>query len=205
MGVQYVNVEPAGPAITAINPNPIPTGSYTITLTGAGFKAGATVSSAGNNLPTTYVNATTLKTSGYQGRRGRCGVFRWRTPAASLGRYLQRSSRAHPGAAADYLACISLGDPGPDTAVHLIRRNKLDGDRGHYLLDGFVQGTGGHACLQRSHSDRNRPRRISQRKGHAAAHSSGKTISPTTVSLDLRQRSSLPLRTQPVGQRTMGR
>lgn len=67
LGEQYVNVEPAGPAISAISPNPIPTGNYTVTLTGAGFQAGATVSAAGNNLPTTYVSATTLKASGYQG------------------------------------------------------------------------------------------------------------------------------------------
>ncbi len=70
MGVQYVNVEPAGPTIIAITPNPIPTGSYTITLSGSSFKSGAVVEAAGNNLPTTFVNATTIKASGYQGAAG---------------------------------------------------------------------------------------------------------------------------------------
>jgi len=66
LGVQYVNVEPAGPVISAITPNPIPTGNYNITITGATFQPGATVSAAGNNLTTTYVNPTTLQTSGWQ-------------------------------------------------------------------------------------------------------------------------------------------
>ena len=37
MGVVYVNVEPAGPSITSISPNPIPTGNFTVTMTGTGF------------------------------------------------------------------------------------------------------------------------------------------------------------------------
>ena len=67
MGIVYVNVAPPGPTITSIAPNPIPTGSYSITITGTGFKSGAIVQAAGGNLGTTFVNATTLKTSGYQG------------------------------------------------------------------------------------------------------------------------------------------
>ncbi|MEP6714728.1 MAG: DUF1800 family protein [Terriglobia bacterium] len=64
----YVNVAPAGPPITAISPNPIPAGNFTITVTGAGFKSGAIVSLNGTaNLPTTFVSATTLKASGWQG------------------------------------------------------------------------------------------------------------------------------------------
>jgi Protein of unknown function (DUF1800) len=70
MGVQYVNVEAVGPAITAITPSPIPTGTYTITLTGSGFQSGAIVSSGGANLTTTFVNSTTLKATGYQGSAG---------------------------------------------------------------------------------------------------------------------------------------
>ena len=34
----YVAVEPAGPSISSISPNPIPIGSYTVTITGTGFK-----------------------------------------------------------------------------------------------------------------------------------------------------------------------
>jgi len=66
LGAVYVNLEPAGPPITAINPNPVPTGAYTVTISGVGFQQGATVSAAGNNLSTTFVNSTTLKAGGYQ-------------------------------------------------------------------------------------------------------------------------------------------
>src|SRR5271165_3228820 len=43
MGIVYVDVAPAGPAITSIAPNPAPTGNPTLTITGTGFKSGATV------------------------------------------------------------------------------------------------------------------------------------------------------------------
>jgi len=68
--VVYVAVEPAGPSITSISPSPIPTGSYTATLTGAGFVSGAMARNPGVNLSTTFVNSTTLKVSGYQGTAG---------------------------------------------------------------------------------------------------------------------------------------
>ena len=67
MGIVYVAVEPPGPAITAVSPNPVPTGSYTVTITGANFRSHATVQAGGANLPTTFVNSTTLRVSGYQG------------------------------------------------------------------------------------------------------------------------------------------
>jgi len=66
----YVAVEPPGPSISAISPNPIPTGSYAVTLTGTGFQQGAIVKAAGVNLGATYVNARTLKAAGYQGTAG---------------------------------------------------------------------------------------------------------------------------------------
>ena len=70
LGVVYVNIAPPGPTITAISPSPIPTGSYSITLTGTGFQSGAIVQAVGANLSTTFVNATTLKAAGYQGPAG---------------------------------------------------------------------------------------------------------------------------------------
>src|SRR5271154_5436136 len=68
--IVYVAVEPAGPSISSVSPSPIPVGSYTVTLTGTGFQNGATVRTPGVNLSTTFVNATTLKASGYQGTAG---------------------------------------------------------------------------------------------------------------------------------------
>jgi hypothetical protein len=67
MGLVYVNVEAAGPAISSIAPNPVHTGSYTITVSGTGFKSGAIVNGGGVDLSTKFVNATTLTASGYQG------------------------------------------------------------------------------------------------------------------------------------------
>jgi uncharacterized protein (DUF1800 family) len=68
--IVYVAVEPAGPSISAISPNPIPTGSYNVTLTGTGFQKGAVARTPGVNLSTTFVSATTLTASGYQGVAG---------------------------------------------------------------------------------------------------------------------------------------
>ncbi len=66
--IVYVAVEPAGPSISSISPNPIPTGSYTVTITGTNFQKGAQVTTLGVNLSTTFVNASTLKAAGYQGK-----------------------------------------------------------------------------------------------------------------------------------------
>ncbi len=63
----YVVIEPPGPSITAVSPNPIPVGTTTVTVTGTGFKSGAMIQVSGANVSTTFVNATTLKTSVYQG------------------------------------------------------------------------------------------------------------------------------------------
>ena len=82
--IVYVNVAPAGPAITAITPNPIPVGSYNITITGSGFQRGAVVSANGINLSATYVSATTLKASGWQGTAG-AGTFQVQNPGSLWG------------------------------------------------------------------------------------------------------------------------
>jgi hypothetical protein len=68
--IVYVAVEPAGPSISSISPNPIRVGSYTITVTGRGFQSGAIIRIPGVNLTTTFVNSTTLTTGGYQGAAG---------------------------------------------------------------------------------------------------------------------------------------
>ena len=86
LGVEYVNVKADGPAITAIAPNPIVTGSFTITITGTGFQSGAGVRMDGNNadLIVTYVSSTTLKASGFQGTV-RSGTFQVRNPGSLWG------------------------------------------------------------------------------------------------------------------------
>ncbi len=68
MGVMYVNIEPAGPPITSVSPNPIPANStVALTVTGTGFKSGATLNYNGGNMNTTFVNSTTLKATLYVG------------------------------------------------------------------------------------------------------------------------------------------
>jgi uncharacterized protein (DUF1800 family) len=68
--IVYVAVEPPGPSISSISPNPIPTGSYTVTLSGTSFQKGAIVTTGGVNLSTKFVSATTLTAAGYQGKAG---------------------------------------------------------------------------------------------------------------------------------------
>ena len=69
--IVYVNVAPVGPAITATNPaSPIPTGSYTVTISGTGFATYAEVMESGVVISTTVVNSTTLKVQGYHGPAG---------------------------------------------------------------------------------------------------------------------------------------
>jgi len=80
----YVNVAPPGPSITAVSPNPVPVGQYTVTLTGKGFQSGATVRNGNINLSTTYVNATTLTANGYQGTTA-AGVFQVENPGSLWG------------------------------------------------------------------------------------------------------------------------
>lgn len=84
LGAVYVNVEPAGPSISSITPNPIPTGNFSVTITGAGFVKGAIVQFNGANLTTTFVNATTLKTSAWWGS-ATTGVFMVQNPGTLWG------------------------------------------------------------------------------------------------------------------------
>ena len=66
----YVNVAPPGPIITGVIPNPVPTGNYTVTLTGIGFVKNAYVLEGDASAGTTFVNSTTIKVSGWQGTAG---------------------------------------------------------------------------------------------------------------------------------------
>jgi len=85
LGVQYVNVELAGPVILSVSPNPIPTGSFTVTLTGTGFQPGAIVNFNGGNASATYVNSTTLITSNYWYSTTSPGVFSVMNPTSVWG------------------------------------------------------------------------------------------------------------------------
>jgi hypothetical protein len=62
----YVSILSNGPTLTSVSPNPLPSGTYTVSITGTGFVQGATVMNGGIQLVTTSVTSTTVKASGYQ-------------------------------------------------------------------------------------------------------------------------------------------
>jgi len=112
LGCVYVNIEPAGPVILSVSPNPIPTGNFTITLTGTGFQPGATVSFNGNNLGTTYVSPTKLITSGYW-YTTQPGVFAATNPGSLWGPSItvpfKNSTPVAPQAISPTTASVTLG------------------------------------------------------------------------------------------------
>jgi hypothetical protein len=65
-GSTYAYIVPAGPTITAVTPNPLPSGSYNVTVTGAGFLSGASIMFGGVQVSTSFVNSTTLSGPVYQ-------------------------------------------------------------------------------------------------------------------------------------------
>ncbi len=83
--ITYVNIAAAGPTITSTNPvSPIPNGNYTVTLTGSGFQAGAFVMEGGTRYSSTFVNANTIKVSGWHGGTG-AGSFSVQNPGTLYG------------------------------------------------------------------------------------------------------------------------
>src|SRR5579871_2585877 len=68
-GSTYILIQPNGPTLTTVSPNPFPIGTFPVTVTGSGFVKGAEIFIAGVQMPTTFVSATTLTCSGatYQG------------------------------------------------------------------------------------------------------------------------------------------
>jgi hypothetical protein len=66
-GAGYANLVPPGPTITAMNPNPLAVGNFTIKVTGSGFVSGAMIMAGGVQVAATFVNSTTLTASYYQG------------------------------------------------------------------------------------------------------------------------------------------
>jgi uncharacterized protein (DUF1800 family) len=64
-GSQAITLLLAGPQLTSVSPNPMTTGTVNITITGAGFQAGATVLCNGVQLSNNSLNATTITASPY--------------------------------------------------------------------------------------------------------------------------------------------
>jgi uncharacterized protein (DUF1800 family) len=65
-GIVKVEIGPAGPSISAITPNPIAPGKYTVIIHGTTFKSGAIVRNGSLRLSATYVSATEVTATGQQ-------------------------------------------------------------------------------------------------------------------------------------------
>jgi hypothetical protein len=62
-GSSSVTVIPL-PGITSVSPSPVPAGSFTLTVNGAGFIAGSVISFDGGALATSFASSTTLTATG---------------------------------------------------------------------------------------------------------------------------------------------
>jgi hypothetical protein len=180
----YVAVEPAGPAITSISPSPIPTGNYSITVTGVGFVAGAMVRTPGVNLTTTFVNSTTLKTGGYQGTAGAV-IFQVMNPGTLWG----------AGFTGQF---VTSGPPPPQTMSPKTATVKLgatqqftsSGATGWSATAGSVSSTGLYTAPSSMPSSNSVTLTATGPGGSASAAvtlqvQNPQTISPATVSLSL--------------------
>jgi uncharacterized protein (DUF1800 family) len=67
VGRTYLLIQPLGPTLTSVSPNPLPAGSYNISVNGSGFLAGAELFVGGVQLTTKFVSATQLTAAGWQG------------------------------------------------------------------------------------------------------------------------------------------
>jgi hypothetical protein len=93
-----------GPAITSVSPNPLPAGTYTVTIQGSGFQAGAAVNNGGIQLTTMSVTSTTVKATGLQGPAERTAVVQANANAAERGDFgalCRRRSQPHRATGAD--------------------------------------------------------------------------------------------------------
>jgi hypothetical protein len=65
-GLVYVNILSLGPTLSTVTPNPLPEGSFTVTLKGTGFQTGASVLATGVQLVASSLTSTQIVASGYQ-------------------------------------------------------------------------------------------------------------------------------------------
>jgi uncharacterized protein (DUF1800 family) len=180
----YIAVEPAGPTILSVSPSPIPVGTYNITLTGTNFKKGAIVCGADANLPTTFVNKTTLTAGGYQGAAG-SAAFKVQNPGTLWG----------PIFVAQF---VNGGPPPPQTISPMTATVKLGGTEqftspgatSWSATAGSVSSSGLYTAPSTMPSSNSATVTATGPGGSASAMvtltvQNPQTISPTTVSLAL--------------------
>ncbi len=82
----YVYLLGAGPTITSVTPNPMPTGNVSlVTVTGSGFQQGAVVWDGGVQLAAKFVNSTTMTASTYHAASTTSTTFTVRNPNTVFG------------------------------------------------------------------------------------------------------------------------
>src|ERR1035441_3636480 len=60
-GLTYVNILSPGPVITSVSPNPLPRGTYNVTIQGTWIQPYAVVNNSGIQLVATNITATSIK------------------------------------------------------------------------------------------------------------------------------------------------
>jgi Protein of unknown function (DUF1800) len=84
-GSQAITLLMAGPQITSVTPNPLPSGTVNITITGTGFLPGVVVQDGGVELSTGAVTPTTITSSIYHPASATSTTFSARNPLSAFG------------------------------------------------------------------------------------------------------------------------
>ncbi|HEY4087723.1 MAG TPA: DUF1800 domain-containing protein [Bryobacteraceae bacterium] len=81
----YVYLLKLGPTITSVTPNPLPSGTQNVTITGTGFESGAVVSENGVALTNKSLSSTTITTTVYNAPTVTAASFSVRNPSSMYG------------------------------------------------------------------------------------------------------------------------
>ena len=84
-GSSYVYLLSAGPQITSVTPNPLPSGSATVTINGSGFLPGAVVWQGGVQLSGVSVSSSVIKVSVWNPATTTSATFSARNPSSVFG------------------------------------------------------------------------------------------------------------------------
>ena len=151
--IVYVAVEPAGPSISSISPNPIPVGSYTITVTGNGLQERRDRQNP-RRQPHHHLRQLDYANDGRLSGRGRdrrvpgresrnaCGV------RPSTRRLWRRVDRLRTQ---DHFANFGDGETGRHATIHFFGSHKLDRNRREHQAQRPVHGSR-DACRRRARS-----------------------------------------------------
>jgi hypothetical protein len=170
LGVQYVNIEPAGPAITAISPSPdSDRGIF-------GDHHGNWVQVGGDRQlqRREYDHDLCELDDAEDGRvcvRGRPGGVSGGESRIALGTgvYGAVQDRYASDATGDF-ADLGFGGFGPDEAIHLLGSYELERYGGNDLDSGVVQSASHDAGFERGDCDGDWAGWVGERQGDAAAH-----------------------------------